>query len=254
MLRWKILLTLFLLSLCLLASAQTIIIDDLHDRFSAASGWTQSSSSSQRHAATYRQIASSLSETSTAIWTPDLPATASYDVSVWYPDGADRASDARYTVNYSGGSQTFLINQQSGGGQWNTLGTFLFNAGTAGNVTLSDQSSAAGKIVIADAVRFVRQGTSYPSAYQAMWAYSWGTGFLNATQTTQMINTARQNNVNAVFPEVRKAGDAYYVSATEPRASNIDAAYSDPLADILAKAHDTSGGKQYIEVHAWIIP
>jgi uncharacterized lipoprotein YddW (UPF0748 family) len=69
-----------------------------------------------------------------------------------------------------------------------------------------------------------------------------------------MIATARANNLNAIFPEVRKIGDAYYISSTEPFASNIEAGYTDPLADIIAKAHDTSGGKQYIEVHAWIVP
>lgn len=93
-----------------------------------------------------------------------------------------------------------------------------------------------------------------PDRYQAMWAYAWGTGFLNASQTDTMIQVARDNNVNALFPQMRKTADAYYLSDIEPRASNISSGYADPLADILAKAHDTSGGKQRIEVHAWIVP
>ena len=87
-----------------------------------------------------------------------------------------------------------------------------------------------------------------------MWIHSWGPGFLSESQTDQMIKTARENNINCIFPQVRKVADAYYNSSLEPFASNIEEGYEDPLADIIAKAHDTSDGKQYIEVHAWIVP
>lgn len=91
-------------------------------------------------------------------------------------------------------------------------------------------------------------------SYQAMWVFSWGAGFLSESETDTTIDVSRTNNVNAIFPEVRKIGDAYYSSSIEPRASNIVSGYADPLADILTKAHDTSGGKQRIEVHAWLVP
>ena len=44
-------------------------------------------------------------------------------------------------------------NQQSGGGQWQLLGTFQLNAGTGGSVEVSDAN--AGGTVSADAARFV---------------------------------------------------------------------------------------------------
>lgn len=56
-----------------------------------------------------------------------------------------------------------MIDQRTSGGQWVNLGSFFFNAGTAGGaVALSNLSFPLGQKVIADAVRFVGQGTSYP--------------------------------------------------------------------------------------------
>jgi uncharacterized lipoprotein YddW (UPF0748 family) len=237
------------------AQAQTIVVDDKHSDFVSTGTWTESSLSAQRHASTYRETTSALTETAAATWRPWLPTAGNYEVSVWFPEDALCLSDARYTVNYSGGLQTFHVDQRTSGGQWVILGTFPFDLSGTNNVILSNQSSVAGKKVIADAVRFVRQGTTY-QPYQAAWIICHGTdyGFYSEAQTNATLNLLRQHNVNAIFAEMRARGRAYYISNTEPRADNIDPGYLDPLADILSKAHDTSGGKQYMEVHAWLIP
>ncbi|MDB6070881.1 MAG: hypothetical protein JWL81_2052, partial [Verrucomicrobiales bacterium] len=65
-------------------------------------------------------------------------------------------------------------------------------------------------------------------------------------------NTARTGNFNAIVAQVRKRGDAYYRNGLEPTASDVSAGF-DPLADLLTKAHDTSGGKARLEVHAWLV-
>ncbi len=235
--------------------AQTIVVDDKHSDFISTGTWTESCVSAQRHASTYRETTSALTETATAAWRPQLPTAGNYEVSVWFPEDAQCLSDACYTVNYSGGSQAFYVDQRTSGGQWVTLGTFPFDLSGTNNVFLSNQSSVAGKKVIADAVRFVRQGTTY-QPYQSIWIICHGTdyGFYSEAQTNETVALLRQHNVNAIFPEMRARGRAYYLSATEPRADNIDPGYLDPLADILSKAHDTSEGKQYMEVHAWLIP
>jgi uncharacterized lipoprotein YddW (UPF0748 family) len=213
--------------------------------------------SAQRHASTYRETTSALTETATAAWRPQLPAAGNYEVSVWFSEDPGCLSDAHYTVNYSGGSQTFYVDQRTSGGQWVILGTFPFDLSGTNNVFLSNQSCVAGKKVIADAVRFVRQETTY-QPYQAVWIFCRGTtewGFYsNEAQTSATLTLVRKQNVNAIFPRIRASGRAYYISATEPGPYNVDPTYTDPLADILSKAHDTSGGKQYIEVHGWIIP
>ncbi|WP_415407782.1 hypothetical protein ACLHDG_04420 [Sulfurovum sp. CS9] len=73
---------------------------------------------------------------SSAIWTPTLPEAGSYYVYVWYSGSSsyDRDTNADYTVNHAGGSETIVIDQNQGSGDWVSLGVFSFNAGTGGNV------------------------------------------------------------------------------------------------------------------------
>ncbi len=55
------------------------------------------------------------------------------------------------------------VNQRASGSQWNLLGTFQFDAGTAGNVVV--RTDGTNGFVIADAVRLVRTtDTTAPSA------------------------------------------------------------------------------------------
>ena len=51
-----------------------------------------------------------------------------------------------------------VVNQKRNQGQWNELGTFFFNAGTSGNVTISAEGSEG--VVIADAIRFEYMGST----------------------------------------------------------------------------------------------
>ncbi len=92
-------------------------------------------------------------------WTPTL-AAGMYNVYAWWVDNdpAYRASNAPYTIHYSGDSETVVTVDQStdgpGGGHWNLLGTYTFDAGTSGYVELSDN---ADNYVVADAVRWELQ-------------------------------------------------------------------------------------------------
>jgi RHS repeat-associated protein len=87
-----------------------------------------------------------------AVWTPNLPTTGSYQVYARWVAASSNASNAPFTITYSTGSTTVSVNQRSNGGQWMLLGTFPFNSGTAGMVTLTDKANGT---VIADAVKFV---------------------------------------------------------------------------------------------------
>lgn len=103
---------------------------------------------------------------SSAMWIPDIPQDGDYAVYVTYRTDSTRVDDARYIVFHTGGSTTFHVNQQMGGGTWVYLGTFHFMKGRSpqGMVTLDNSSQMHGT-VSADAVRFgggtaveVRQG------------------------------------------------------------------------------------------------
>ncbi|HVU68816.1 MAG TPA: hypothetical protein VHD63_16895, partial [Ktedonobacteraceae bacterium] len=117
--------------------------------------WTASTYQAGYYGSNYLYHASGGSGANTVTWTPTIAVAGNYAVYYWLPAGAgDRASNAPFTVNYNGGSQTILVNESTApGGQWTLLGTFAFNSGTSGSVQLSDKAN--GTYVVADAVEFV---------------------------------------------------------------------------------------------------
>jgi len=235
------------------AGSETLIIDDQSGSFLLSGAWQEGSSAGYHVTGYQYALTVSGSATHLATWSPEFNSAGTFEVAVWYLEGTNRPTDAEYTIHHSGGATTVKVDQTVNGSQWHVIGTYNFPA-TGGSVVLSNHSSAADKAVIADAVRFVRSGTTYDNLYQGMWIQSWNQSFHSESQTNAMIGCARENNMNIIFPEVRKVGDAYYQSATEPFADNVASGYDDPLGDVLAKAHDTSDDKQYIEVHAWLVP
>lgn len=107
---------------------------------------------------TYRQVRTiSSGRPSIAAWCADIPEDGEYAVYVSYKSLPNSSTDAKYTVNYSGGSKDFLVNQTMGGGTWIYLGTFPLKEGysaTTPVVTLTNLSSKGGDTVItADAVK-----------------------------------------------------------------------------------------------------
>jgi len=89
--------------------------------------------------------------------------------------------------------------------------------------------------------------TPSPAAeMRGLWVDAFHPGFRNAEQTSAMVAKAKECGFTALFVQVRKRGDAYYQSATEPLASDVAAGY-DPLADICRKGHAAG-----LEVHAWV--
>lgn len=87
--------------------------------------------------------------------------------------------------------------------------------------------------------------------FRALWVDAWGTGFLNASQATTLINHCRTYNFNAIVVQMRRRGDSFYnntLPGNDPKTTAIAANY-DALADLLSKAHT---GSPRIEVHCWV--
>lgn len=106
----------------------------------------------------YRQTTTIRSgKPSIAAWYADIPKDGEYAVYVSYKSLPNSTEDAHYTVNYSGGSKEFIVNQTMGGGTWIYLGTFPLESGysdTEPIVTLTNLSEKAeGKLLTADAVK-----------------------------------------------------------------------------------------------------
>jgi uncharacterized lipoprotein YddW (UPF0748 family) len=87
--------------------------------------------------------------------------------------------------------------------------------------------------------------------YRGFWVYAWGSDLLSSSGVSTVVNDTRAANMNMVIPQVRRRGDAFYNSAYEPRSHSLSGTF-DPLADLIAKAHNTDGG-QRLEVHPWIV-
>jgi beta-glucanase (GH16 family) len=89
---------------------------------------------------------------------PNLPTSTRYDVYLNWTSELARGRNVPIDVNHTGGTTEIFIDQQFNGGTWYQLGTFGFNAGTGGNVTV--RNDGASNYVVADAVKFVQVGGS----------------------------------------------------------------------------------------------
>src|SRR5689334_19565968 len=83
---------------------------------------------------------------------------------------------------------------------------------------------------------------------RAFWADGFNAGYKTPEQIDLLLNRLRKAHCNAVFAQIRKGGDAYYLSRYEPWAKD-DQNHFDALAYLIEKAHAM---KPPIAVHAWI--
>lgn len=94
---------------------------------------------------------------STASWVADIPVSRDYAIYVSYKSLPNSSEDARYTINYDGGSEDILVNQKMGGGTWIYLGTYPLAEGydpENPTVVLTSKSEKGGDTVVtADAVK-----------------------------------------------------------------------------------------------------
>ena len=100
--------------------------------------------------------------------------------------------------------------------------------------------------------------------FRAFWVDAWGAGFLNQSQVDQLLGVPgngsslgdiRNANCNAVVVQVRRRADTCYPSGMgEPYfSSGLSPSNFNALQAMINAAHDTTGGKQRIEVHCWIV-
>jgi uncharacterized lipoprotein YddW (UPF0748 family) len=83
--------------------------------------------------------------------------------------------------------------------------------------------------------------------YRAYWVDTFRTPFATRADVDRIIEAATESNANALFVQVRRRGDAWYLDAAEPRAEAMDGTF-DPLRTLLAAAHARG-----IQVHAFVI-
>ncbi|TME18782.1 MAG: hypothetical protein E6I70_06950 [Chloroflexi bacterium] len=90
-----------------------------------------------------------------------------------------------------------------------------------------------------------------PPQYRALWVDAFHDGIKTKAQVNTLIDRAHRANLNALFVQVRKRGDAYFNLGLEPRADDPALARRpfDPLAYLVDRAHRAN---PRLEVHAWV--
>jgi uncharacterized lipoprotein YddW (UPF0748 family) len=85
--------------------------------------------------------------------------------------------------------------------------------------------------------------------YRAFWVDTYNTRLNNAADVTAIVERAKSAGANAVFVQVRRRGDAWYLRGSEPRPEGVsfDANF-DPLSEVLSQAHGVG-----LEVHAFVV-
>jgi len=97
-----------------------------------------------------------------AIYRPTIGVAGNYEVFEWHgwlggsPDDIQEGTNVPFTITYTQGTKVSgTIDQSTNYGKWNSLGTYYFDKGTSGKVTLNNNANG---IVIADAFKFVFRG------------------------------------------------------------------------------------------------
>ena len=67
-----------------------------------------------------------------------------------------------------------------------------------------------------------------PPELRAVWVDAFHDGFKTPAQVDQLVAWARAANLNALFVQVRRRGDAYYAKSLEPRSEDLPAGASAP--------------------------
>ncbi len=137
-----------------------VVLDNDMPQVTLTGSWSPSSGSAyydEDYGATndsvhYLFASTSATETATAAYTPNIPASGFYPVYTWASAGSNRTLQT-YEVNHSDGQTIVKIDHSKIGNGWIYLGTYHFDAGTGGSVVISNQGTT-GKVVIADAIRF----------------------------------------------------------------------------------------------------
>lgn len=237
------------------ASAQTVIVDNADPGFSIELGtWQVASATNPKYGADYAFASTTSGATPTARcrFTPNLPQSGFYNVSVYYNTGGNRTTNAPYTIHGANGDTVVTVNQQQNGGEFYPIGSVYFNAGTGGSVSLAN--NANNSVVMADAVRWEYAGAQGPPEYRGLWVsrFEWPRSTESATKARldEIIGAMASANFNALFLQVRGAMDCFYPSPNEPWAKetfNYQPRSYDPMAYAISRCHALG-----LEFHAYI--
>src|SRR5580765_3217809 len=102
----------------------------------------------------------------------------------------------------------------------------------------------------------VSAGASPAAEYRAFWAEAFNTPLANHADIDRVISAAIESNANALFVQIRRRGDSWYLESREPITEEPGVGEPDPngrrtfdpLQYLIEQAHANG-----IEVHAFTI-
>jgi uncharacterized lipoprotein YddW (UPF0748 family) len=154
-----------------------IIIDNPAATFTGS--WSTGTSATDKYGADYK-YKSQNAGAYYAQFTPNILTPGTYNVYEWHSQGGNRTAGSQHVVKYSGGQQTVSVNQQTGGGTWNLLGTYSFTIGTTGYVRITD-GYVDGLLTMADAIKFEYVPPPGPATPSGLAATAVGSTQINLT-------------------------------------------------------------------------
>jgi uncharacterized lipoprotein YddW (UPF0748 family) len=87
------------------------------------------------------------------------------------------------------------------------------------------------------------------SQYRGFWVDTFNTTLNNHTDVLAVVNNAKAAKANALFVQVRRRGDSWYLNTLEPLADRVPLTPGfDPLLDIINTGHAAG-----LEIHAYVI-
>jgi N-acetyl-anhydromuramyl-L-alanine amidase AmpD len=119
----------------------------VNDAPAVSAGWSTGTSAADKYGADYK-FKSTAAVSDPAVWTNNLTG-GTYDISAWWPAGANRSATAPYILP---NGATVNKNQQVNGGSWQALGTIGIAGGT--NTTKLSCWTTTGYVVVADAIKY----------------------------------------------------------------------------------------------------
>jgi N-acetyl-anhydromuramyl-L-alanine amidase AmpD len=119
---------------------------------SVSANWTSTSSTAGYYGSGY-YFANTAAVSDAASFYFYLAAPATKTIDAWWTSGTNRSATAPFIAYNAAGTEVgrASVNQQTGGGQWNTVGTWSFTAGW--NRVAVSRWTTSGYVVIADAIR-----------------------------------------------------------------------------------------------------
>ncbi|MEO5714135.1 MAG: FAD-dependent oxidoreductase [Luteolibacter sp.] len=142
--------------LSLTSQASGIIVDSEDTTGVVTIGsWTISSATAGFNGTSYLHDGNEGRGQKSVRFTPVIPATGNYRVSLRWSANTNRATNVPVAITHGGGVANTTVNQQTNG-EWYNLGVFSFNAGTTDNLLLSN--TGVNGYVIADAALWTRVG------------------------------------------------------------------------------------------------